>query len=138
MFSRDLLLSDSVVTQQLEECLYGVKFQLQWRLRELQLTATQHRFLMQGVKKKKKKRGRGEMNVRNLKFPKSCLQILIRGKVRMGVAYCTCSFNFSCYFPSFHFQFFTCSLKIALVFCQRQNLKMSPIKRFTGTKKYVS
>lgn len=57
MFSRDLLLSDSVVTQQLEECLYGVKFQLQWRLRELQLTATQHSFLMQGVKKKKKKKG---------------------------------------------------------------------------------
>lgn len=69
MFSRDLLLSDSVVTQQLEECLYGVKFQLQWRLPELQLTATQHRFLMQGVKKKNKKKGDWEMNVRNLKFP---------------------------------------------------------------------
>lgn len=94
-------------------------------------------FNVGGQKEKEKKRGRGEMNVRNLKFP-NCLQILIRGKVRMGVAYCICSFNFSCYFPSFHFQFFTCSLKIALVFCQRQNLKMSPIKRFTGTKKYVS
>lgn len=69
MFSRDILLSDSVVTQQLEECLYGVKLQLQWRLRELQLTATQHRFLMQGVKKKNKKKGDWEMNVRNLKFP---------------------------------------------------------------------